>query len=70
MTMKPQSNLGPVFGKDREYADLMALAEHCVRADIERQKLAPVDPWQVLDWLHTKATVDFSSMECPDGTNG
>jgi hypothetical protein len=70
MYMKLQSNVGPALGKGREYADLMALAERCVLADLERENLAPVDPQQVLDWVHARTATGFANCDGRNGTNG
>jgi hypothetical protein len=70
MYMKLQSSLGPALGKGTEYADLMALAERCALADLEREKLAPVDPQQVLDWVHAKTATGFANYDGRNGTSG
>ena len=70
MSIKLQPNLEPVLGKGREYADLMALAERCVTADLEREKMAPVNPQQVLDWVHARTATGFANYDGRNGTSG
>ena len=35
-----------------EYIRLVAAAERCVRVALEREKLPPVNPEPILDWLN------------------
>ena len=41
---RSQSPLRPAFDGGLDYADLVALAERCVRSDLERDNLPPVNP--------------------------
>jgi hypothetical protein len=34
-----------------EYFYLVAAAEHCVRIALDREKLPPVNPEPIMDWL-------------------
>jgi hypothetical protein len=61
MSRKIQSCVAPEFAPGREYADLVALVERCVVADIEREKVAPVDPHQLLGWVRSIASVNWSN---------
>jgi hypothetical protein len=42
----------PQFGGS-EYFQLVAAAERCVRVALDREKLPPVIPEPILDWLHS-----------------
>jgi hypothetical protein len=40
-----------------EYLKIIASVEHCVRSDIERQRLLTLDHKAIMDYLHCMATV-------------
>ena len=40
-------------GGDSEYFALVAAAERCVRIALEREKLPPVNPEPITDWLQS-----------------
>jgi hypothetical protein len=48
---RSQSRLWPAFDGGFGYADLVVLAERCVRSDLERDNLPPVNSKPLIDWM-------------------
>jgi hypothetical protein len=48
---RPKQPVQPQPG-DLEYLHLVAAAERCVLIALDREKLPPVNPEPVMDWLH------------------
>jgi hypothetical protein len=40
---------------ESEYFQLVAAAERCVRMALDCEKMPPVNPAPILDWLHSKS---------------
>ncbi len=48
---RSQSRLRPALDCGFGYADLVVLAERCVRSDLERDNLPPVNPKPLIHWM-------------------
>jgi hypothetical protein len=51
---KRQQPAQPQYG-GLDYLHLVAAAERCVRVALDREKLPPVNPEPITDWLHIMA---------------